>query len=120
MRVWDEDEDFQELVQQRRRHQQRILSREEIDARFRLDTYLRNIDAIFDRVFETEEPIRVRRPPSHGYLLLVDDLLSHVTDDGQFELLTLISFDGGEDQSRQTSASAIEPEQQPDQARPAD
>ncbi len=51
MRVWDENEDFQDLVSKDSdigAH----LSREEIDAVFGLDTYLRNIDQIFDRVFD--------------------------------------------------------------------
>ena len=51
MRVWDENENFQELVSKDSdigAH----LSQEEIDAVFGLDTYLRNIDKIFDRVFD--------------------------------------------------------------------
>jgi adenylosuccinate lyase len=50
MRVWDENEDFQTLVKadaEIARH----LSPAEIDRTFSLDTYLRNVDAIFDRVF---------------------------------------------------------------------
>ena len=51
MRVWDENENFQELVAKDSdigAH----LSPEEIEVAFKLDTYLRNIDTIFDRVFE--------------------------------------------------------------------
>jgi adenylosuccinate lyase len=51
MRVWDENEDFQELVSKDKdigAH----LSQEEIDAVFELDTYLRNVNQIFDRVFD--------------------------------------------------------------------
>ena len=50
MRVWDENEDFQSLVKadaEIARH----LAPAEIDRTFSLDTYLRNVDAIFDRVF---------------------------------------------------------------------
>jgi adenylosuccinate lyase len=50
MRVWDENEDFQELL----RNDTDInshLSSAEIDAVFQLDTYLRNVGAIFERVF---------------------------------------------------------------------
>ena len=51
MKVWDENENFQELVSKDSdigAH----LSPEEIEGAFKLDTYLRNIDTIFDRVFE--------------------------------------------------------------------
>src|SRR6185369_4481696 len=51
MRVWDEDRDFQTLVKTDddiKSH----LSVEEIGRIFSLDHYLRNVDAIFNRVFE--------------------------------------------------------------------
>ena len=51
MKVWDENQNFQELLQKDtdiKAH----LSSEEIDGVFKLDTYLRNVDTIFDRVFE--------------------------------------------------------------------
>ena len=51
MKVWDENQNFQELLQKDtdiKAH----LSSEEIDGVFKLDTYLRNVDKIFDRVFE--------------------------------------------------------------------
>lgn len=50
MKVWDEHENFQELLQKDpdvKAH----LSAEEIDGVFKLDTYLRNVGTIFDRVF---------------------------------------------------------------------
>jgi adenylosuccinate lyase len=50
MKVWDENKDFHELV----RNDTDIkshLSPREIDAIFTLDTYLRNVDTIFERVF---------------------------------------------------------------------
>ena len=50
MRVWDQNENFQDLLRQDadiKLH----LSSEEIDGAFTFDTYLRNVDAIFDRVF---------------------------------------------------------------------
>jgi adenylosuccinate lyase len=50
MRVWDENENFQELL----RNDADInahLSSGEIDAVFHLDTYLRNVGVIFERVF---------------------------------------------------------------------
>lgn len=50
MKVWDEHENFQELLQKDtdiKAH----LSSAEIDGVFKLDTYLRNVDTIFDRVF---------------------------------------------------------------------
>ena len=53
MRVWDDKLDFQELVgadQDIAEH----LSAEEISSAFSTDTYLRNVDTIFDRVFEKE------------------------------------------------------------------
>jgi adenylosuccinate lyase len=51
MKVWDENADFQELLKKDtdiRSH----LSAAEIDGAFTLDTYLRNVGTIFDRVFE--------------------------------------------------------------------
>jgi adenylosuccinate lyase len=51
MRVWDEGEDFQTLVSADpdiKKH----LSVERIGSAFSLDTYLRNVDAIFERVFD--------------------------------------------------------------------
>src|SRR4030095_3868060 len=51
MRVWDEDEDFQKLVKADRDIASQ-LSPSEIERVFSLDTYLRNVDAIFDRVFK--------------------------------------------------------------------
>jgi adenylosuccinate lyase len=50
MRVWDENKDFQSLVKADRDIAAQ-LSSEEIDRIFSLDTYLRNVDAIFKRVF---------------------------------------------------------------------
>ena len=53
MKVWDENKDFHELL----RNDADIaahLSPQELAGAFNLDTYLRNIDAIFDRVFEKE------------------------------------------------------------------
>jgi len=50
MKVWDQDENFQEFLQQDadiKLH----LSAAEIDGAFRFDSYLRNVDKIFDRVF---------------------------------------------------------------------
>ncbi len=50
MKVWDENKDFQDLVKNDpdiKSH----LSLREIDAVFTLNTYLRNVDRIFDRVF---------------------------------------------------------------------
>jgi adenylosuccinate lyase len=51
MRVWDEDKDFQELVKGDAEIA-RYLSADEIDRVFSLDTYLKNVDAIFKRVFQ--------------------------------------------------------------------
>jgi adenylosuccinate lyase len=54
MKVWDENKDFHELL----RNDADItahLSPQELAAAFNLDTYLRNIDPIFDRVFEKEK-----------------------------------------------------------------
>jgi adenylosuccinate lyase len=53
MRVWDEKEDFQKLVSADgdiAKH----LRADEIDGAFKVDTYLRNIDTIFDRVFKED------------------------------------------------------------------
>lgn len=54
MRVWDEGEDFQELLKNDADVKSQ-LSVQEIEAVFELDTYLRNVDSIFARVFGTEE-----------------------------------------------------------------
>jgi adenylosuccinate lyase len=51
MRVWEENEDFQDLVSKDAEIKSH-LSQQEIDGVFGLETYLRNIDAIFDRVFD--------------------------------------------------------------------
>jgi len=51
MRVWDENEDFQTLVKADKEIIAQ-LSATEIDRVFSLDTYLRNVDAIFERVFQ--------------------------------------------------------------------
>ena len=51
MRVWDEGGDFQTLIaadEDIRKH----LTDEQIKSAFSLDTYLRNVDAVFQRVFE--------------------------------------------------------------------
>lgn len=51
MRVWDEDRDFQTLVKaddEIKSH----LSVEEIERIFSLDHYLRNVDSVFERVFD--------------------------------------------------------------------
>jgi len=50
MKVWDEQKNFRELLGSDADISEQ-LSAEEIDKVFNLDTYLRNIDAIFDRVF---------------------------------------------------------------------
>jgi len=53
MKVWDQNENFQMLLQQDadiRKH----LSPEEIDGAFKFDSYLRNVDKIFSRVFSGE------------------------------------------------------------------
>ena len=50
MKVWDEKLNFQELVGKDKDIAEQ-LSAEEINSAFSTDTYLRNIDAIFDRVF---------------------------------------------------------------------
>jgi adenylosuccinate lyase len=51
MRVWDEDEDFQKLVKADGDIVGQ-LSKSEIERTFSLDFYLRNVDAIFERVFK--------------------------------------------------------------------
>lgn len=51
MRVWDEGADFHTLVASDP-DINALLTREEIDKVFSLDTYLRNVDAIFARVFK--------------------------------------------------------------------
>ena len=53
MRVWNEGTDFQTLVREDTDISAH-LSAEQIDAVFAPDTYLRNVDAIFTRVFEEE------------------------------------------------------------------
>ena len=53
MRVWDDKLDFQELVGADKDIAEH-LSVEEISSAFSTDTYLRNVDTIFDRVFEKE------------------------------------------------------------------
>jgi adenylosuccinate lyase len=50
MRVWDQKENFKELLQQDPDVKQH-LSAAEIESAFGFDSYLRNIDAIFSRVF---------------------------------------------------------------------
>jgi adenylosuccinate lyase len=50
MKVWDENEDFRELLKKDGDITSH-LSSEEIDEVFSFDTYLRNVDSIFDRVF---------------------------------------------------------------------
>ena len=54
MRVWDDKLDFQELVSTDKDIAGH-LSLEEIGSAFSTDTYLRNVDTIFDRVFEKKE-----------------------------------------------------------------
>jgi adenylosuccinate lyase len=51
MRVWDEGGDFHSLIAQDHDITS-LLTRDEIDGVFSLDTYLRNVDAIFARVFK--------------------------------------------------------------------
>ena len=55
MRVWDENKEFQALVKEDRDITSR-LSAEEISRTFSIDHYLRNIDAIFERVFKGDQP----------------------------------------------------------------
>jgi adenylosuccinate lyase len=50
MKVWETDENFEELLKQDADINSH-LSAVEIDDVFKLDTYLRNVDRIFDRVF---------------------------------------------------------------------
>ena len=50
MRVWDEGGDFQTLISADP-DIQKHLSSEQIKNAFSLDTYLRNVDAVFERVF---------------------------------------------------------------------
>jgi adenylosuccinate lyase len=50
MKVWDENENFRELLQKDVDITSQ-LSSAEIDDVFKLESYLRNVDAIFDRVF---------------------------------------------------------------------
>ena len=54
MRVWDEKLNFQELVTKDKDIAE-LLSVDEINDAFSTDTYLRNIDTIFDRVFAKKE-----------------------------------------------------------------
>jgi adenylosuccinate lyase len=54
MKVWDENENFQELLKKDANINSH-LSSEEIDGAFTFDTYLRNVDTIFDRVFTVNE-----------------------------------------------------------------
>jgi adenylosuccinate lyase len=54
MRVWDEGHDFHTLIAADTDIAAH-LTREQIDRAFSLDTYLRNVDAVFDRVFETSD-----------------------------------------------------------------
>ena len=54
MRVWDEKKEFHALIKSDEDIQQH-LSPEEIDRAFSLDHYLRNIDQIFQRVFEPDK-----------------------------------------------------------------
>ncbi|HEX8846410.1 MAG TPA: adenylosuccinate lyase [Pyrinomonadaceae bacterium] len=50
MRVWDEDGDFQTLISADTDIQKHLTS-EQIKNAFSLDTYLRNVDVVFERVF---------------------------------------------------------------------
>jgi adenylosuccinate lyase len=50
MKVWDEGGDFQTLVNADQ-DIQKHLTPEQIKSAFSLDTYLRNVDAVFERVF---------------------------------------------------------------------
>jgi adenylosuccinate lyase len=54
MKVWDENKDFHELLASDADITAH-LSAQELGAAFNLDTYLRNVDVIFDRVFEKEK-----------------------------------------------------------------
>src|SRR5438105_13077091 len=53
LKAWDESAELKSLVN-RDKDISKLLSKEKIDQVFSLDTYLRNVDAIFERVFETE------------------------------------------------------------------
>ncbi|HEY0380399.1 MAG TPA: adenylosuccinate lyase [Pyrinomonadaceae bacterium] len=53
MRVWDEGGEFQALISSDPDVKQH-LSGEQIESAFSLDTYLRNVDKVFDRVFGQE------------------------------------------------------------------
>jgi adenylosuccinate lyase len=53
MKVWDDDENFPQLLKADRDIAEH-LSPEEIDAAFTFEYYLRNVDRIFDRVFDSE------------------------------------------------------------------
>ena len=54
MRVWDDKLDFQKLISEDKDIAEH-LSAGEINSAFSTDTYLRNVNAIFDRVFEKQE-----------------------------------------------------------------
>ncbi|HEX5707025.1 MAG TPA: adenylosuccinate lyase [Pyrinomonadaceae bacterium] len=54
MRAWDEGADFRALVLEDRDIAAR-LSREEVERVFSLDTYMRNVDSVFERVFSSPE-----------------------------------------------------------------
>ncbi len=54
MRAWDEGADFRALVTEDSDIIEK-LSREEVERVFSLDTYLRNVDAVFARVFSNSE-----------------------------------------------------------------
>ena len=55
MRVWDEGGEFKELVMKDAEISGQ-LTREKIEQVFSLDTYLRNVDVIFARVFTDQRP----------------------------------------------------------------
>ena len=50
MKAWDENQDFQKLVKSDADINENLTT-QEIAKVFSLETYLRNIEAIFDRVF---------------------------------------------------------------------
>jgi adenylosuccinate lyase len=52
MKVWDEGANFRELVMKDRKVKEK-LSREDLDALFDVGRQLRNVDKIFERVFES-------------------------------------------------------------------
>ncbi len=63
MRVWDEGGDFQTLISADpdvRKH----LSPEQVESAFSLDTYLRNVDKVFERVFGQEGNETISPEPS--------------------------------------------------------